>query len=274
MCKGVVNLKFSVCIDMMFPHAGFIDRIELAKQNGADAVEFWKWSDKDLDATKSAVQKNGLEVCLMNLDSSDSELSHALSRGILSHNRKDDLVKAIKETSASMEKLGMKKKKAIVLTGDIDPDIPLDMALENAAECLSYAIDEAKNQGMELVLEPLNTYDRQSYVMPYSHQGFDIVKKVNSPSLKLLLDIYHTQRMEGNLIHTISENIGLIGHFHVANSPWRCEPDCGEIDYGAVLCEIEKLGYNAYVGFEYRIKNPDFNLGKYISSIRKDGLVK
>ena len=260
-------MKFSCCIDMMYPGLDFIDRVRAAKEDSANAVEFWKWSNKDIDALKNSLDENGMQAALCNLDSADEELSAALMRGILSHRRTDELVKAIHESAPVMRRLGIGK--AIVLAGDIDPEIEYPRALENIRETLRIGAKAAEEEGIMLVLEPLNSYDRASYVMPYSSPAFDIVHDIDSPALRVLLDLYHTQRMEGNLIYTIEKEIEFIGHFHVANSPWRCEPPLGEIDYRQVFAAIESSGYGHYVGFEYRQKNPGFRLRDWLENLIK-----
>lgn len=259
-------MKFSACIDMMYPEHEFIERIDSAKADGVDAVEFWKWTGKDIDAIVQKTDKLGLKVSLFNIDSTDEKLSYDLSRGILSHGRTSEFINALNETVPVMKKLGCDK--IIVLAGDVDEKIPYDLALDNIYKVLREAAPVAESHGVTLLLEPLNTYDRPTYVLPYSDDAFDIVKGISSPSVKLLFDIYHTQRMEGNLIDTIEKNIDYIGHFHVANSPYRCEPDCGEIDYMAVLSAIDAKNYSNYVGFEYRIRKSEFSLKKYIEEYK------
>ena len=251
---------------MMYPEREFADRIDAAKDNLVDAIEFWKWSDKDIDTIAEKTEALGIKTALMNIDSADTKLSYDLSRGILSHGRSDEFISAIKETVPVLKKLGADRM--IVLAGDKDESIPYSLALENIFNVLRKAATVAEDAGVTLLLEPLNTFDRPSYVLPYSKDAFDIVKGIASPSVKLLLDIYHTQRMEGNLINIIESNVDHIGHFHVANSPYRCEPDFGEVDYSNVLSAIDKTDYSNYVGFEYRVRNTDFSLKKYIKEYR------
>ena len=268
MMRGVY-VKFSACIDMMYPECDFVDRISAAKADGVDAVEFWKWTGKDIDSIKNKTEELGLGVALFNIDSVDEQLSYDLSRGILSHGRTDDFIRALDETVPVMKKLGCDK--IIVLAGDVDEKIPYGLALDNIYNVLKSAVPVAESYGVTMLLEPLNTYDRPTYVLPYSRDAFDIVKGISSPYVKLLFDIYHTQRMEGNLIDTIEKNINHIGHFHVANSPYRCEPDNGEIDYMAVFSAIDASAYSDYVGYEYRIRNSEFSLKKYIEEYKARG---
>ncbi|MBR4296278.1 MAG: TIM barrel protein [Clostridia bacterium] len=258
-------MKYSICIDMMFASLPFSDRIEETAKAGADAIEFWGWREKNVAEISEQTQKLGIGVALCNLDSKDPNLSAALMRGILTHGRADEFVQAIHESAPVMRTLGVKN--AIVLAGDNDPDISPERAIENSFRVLNAGAKAAEEEEINLLFEPLNTYDRPTYTMPYSKDAFELVRGVGSRNIKVLLDLYHTQRMEGNLIDTLTKNIDLIGHFHVAGSPWRCEPDLGEVDYRQVFEAIAKTDYDGYIGFEYRQKSPDFDIGEYIKNL-------
>ncbi|MBQ7822074.1 MAG: TIM barrel protein [Clostridia bacterium] len=257
-------MKYSVCIDMMYADTDFDKRIMRAKNDGADAVEFWKWSNKDIDAIIRALDKSGLALSLLNLDSSDESLSQDLSRGILVKNRADELIEAINESAPVMKRLGVDN--AIILAGEELEGLSYSDALANIESCLRAALPALEKNGINLLLEPLNYFDRKNYLLWRASDAFKIIRSINSPRVRLLYDIYHAQRTEGNIINTVSENIDLIGHFHIANSPYRCEPDLGELDYAQILRTISELGYDGYAGFEFRQRSSDFSLEKYISN--------
>lgn len=257
-------MKYSVCIDMMYAELDFCDRIKQAKDDGADAVEFWKWSNKDIDFTVKLLGETGLELSLLNLDSWDSSLSYDLSRGILVKKRSNELIGAIRESAPVMKKLGVKN--AIVLAGECVPELSYEASLSNIHECLSAAIPALEEYDINLLLEPLNYFDRENYLLWRASDAFEIVKSLNSSRIKVLYDIYHAQRTEGNIIKTINENIEYIGHFHIANSPLRCEPDLGEINYDQVLETIHQSGFDGFAGFEYRQRNNTFSLKEYIKN--------
>ena len=99
--------------------------------------------------------------------------------------------------------------------------------------------------------------DRKNYSMPYAKPVFELLKKVNSPNIKMLYDIYHQNMMGDFDIDEVKENIDLIGHFHVADSPGRHEPGTGNVDYVNILKEIGKTCYNGYIGLEYRATKND-----------------
>lgn len=246
--------KFSVCIDMMFSHLDFFDRFAAAKKAGADAVEFWKWTNKDIDRVCTELKNNSLGFAIFNIDSTDEKLSYDLSRGILNQGRKEELKNALLESIPVYKKLnagGM-----IVLIGET-LDTPYDEQIQNIIDCLNYVKPIAEENGITLLIEPLNDFDRKNYFLPRSKEVFEILKEVNSPNIKLLFDIYHEQLMRGNLINSINENIDLIGHFHVADAPGRHEPGTGEINYPNVIGAIDSTDYSRYIGLEYRATKPD-----------------
>ncbi len=248
-------MKFSCCIDMMFSYLDFYDRFSAVKKAGLPAVEFWKWSPKDIDKVERLLRENELALSVMNIDVTDEKNSYDLSRGILNAGRVRDFCDAIKESAPVVRKLG--NPKLIVLIGETIDGLEASRQEENVFNCLKEGAKVAEDEGIKLVVEPLNAYDRKNYFMPDSGRLFEILKGVGSKNVKALFDIYHQQKTEGNVITRIEENIDLIGHFHVADNPGRHEPGTGEINYKNVLSKIASLPYEDYVGLEYRATKPD-----------------
>lgn len=243
-------MKFSVCIDMMFQKYPFYERFEMVKKHGINTVEFWKWSNKDVEEVSRLLKKHDMKLSLMNIDCKDPELSYDLSRGILNKNRCAELIGAIEESATVCEKMGCYS--LIVLIGENDLSLSYDEQKENILESLKKAAPHAEKYGITLMVEPLNAYDRLNYFMPESDPAAQIIRKVNSKNVRMLFDIYHQQKTEGNVISRIEKNIDIIGHFHVADSPNRTEPGTGELNYTNIFRAIEKLGYQGYTGLEYR----------------------
>jgi hydroxypyruvate isomerase len=94
------------------------------------------------------------------------------------------------------------------------------------------------------------------YFLNRSHQAAAIIRECASPNLFLQYDVYHMQRMEGNLSETISRLLPRIGHVQIADSPSRHEPGTGEINYGHILDLLERSGYGGWVGLEYNPSTP------------------
>ena len=236
----------SCCIDMMFSYCDFYERFEEVKKCGIDTIEFWKWSNKII----SKIMDSGMNVSVFNIDSTDEELSHDLSRGILNDGRVDDFLQALEESVPVYQALGAKAM--IVLIGENAP-----YNEENVLKCLNAAKPILNEYKMNLVVEPLNNIDRKGYSMPYAKPVFELLRKVNSPRIKMLYDIYHQNMMGDFSMDDIRENIDIIGHFHVADAPGRQEPGTGNVDYVSIINEIKKLNYDGYIGLEYRATKKD-----------------
>ena len=244
---------------MMFAEMDFYKRFEYAKKCGANAVEFWKWSNKDIVKVKDELVKNELSFSVFNIDCKDEKISYDLSRGILNAGRKEEFILALKESISVYKELNANGM--IVLIGET-LDIPYEEQIDNIVKCLKAAVPIIEKENITLLLEPLNDIDRKNYFLPRSKEVFEIIRKVNSPNIKILLDLYHEQLMAGNLMNTIKEKILHIGHIHVADVPGRHEPGTGEINYKGILECLKELNYENYVGFEFR------------STIDSEGLVK
>ena len=242
-------MKYSVCIDMMFPSATFEDRFSLAEKGGVQAVEFWKWTNKDIERVSRLLKENNLEFAIFNLDSKDEKLSYDLSRGILNQGRKEEFVSAIYESIPTYRKLNANAM--IVLIGEY-LSLPFEEQIKNIKDCLLAAKPIIEKENITLIVEPLNDIDRKNYFLPRAKEVLDILKDIDSPNFKILLDLYHEQLMAGNLINTIRENINLIGHIHVADAPGRHQPGTGEINYSNIFKVLKELDYKNFVGFEFR----------------------
>lgn len=247
--------NISVCIDMMFGRYDFYGRIDAVKRCGIDTIEFWKWTNKDIDRIAGLLKEKEMKLSIFNIDSSDEQLSYDLSRGILNDGRAEDFLKALEESIPVYKKLGASAM--IVLIGEHKA-----YNEEHVYKCLEAAKPILEEHDINLIVEPLNNIDRQGYSMPYAAPVFELLQKLNSPHIKMLYDIYHQNMMGDFSMKDIKENIDLIGHFHVADAPGRHEPGTGNVDYEVIFSEIKKLPYEGYIGLEYRAtKNDEETLG-------------
>lgn len=237
--------EISVCIDMMFQRYEFFDRVSAVKKCNLHNVEFWKWTNKNLEKLEMLLQELNMNVTVFNIDSKDEKLSYDLSRGILNAGRVDDFLKALKESIPVYKKL--RASALIVLIGEHDL-----YCEENIYRCLEAAKPLLEENSVNLVIEPLNNIDRIGYSMPYAAPIFALLRKLNSPYIKMLYDIYHQNMMGDFSLEEIRKNIDLIGHFHVADVPGRHEPGTGNLNYKYILNEIMRLPYEGSIGLEYR----------------------
>jgi len=119
---------------------------------------------------------------------------------------------------------------------------------------LKYAAAELKREGIMLVTEPINSFDIPGYFVNRTSEALAILDAVGSDNLFIQYDVYHAQRMEGELGATLTNSMSRIGHIQIADNPGRHEPGTGEINYAWVLKHIDALGYDGWVGCEYKPK--------------------
>jgi hydroxypyruvate isomerase len=235
---------------MIFTEVPFLERIEKAAEAGFDAIEFWNWDNKDLAAIKAAVEKNGLGIAAF----------QANLGGTLVHpDHRDSFVAGIAESLGKAQELNAPS--LFLLTDELGedrsvrfqfPELGEEEKYQSVLDGLRTLAPLAKEAGVTLVLEPLNTrVDHPGYFLSRSHIGFELVRAVDSPHVKLLFDIYHIQVMEGNIIETLTGNLDIIHHVHVADVPGRHEPGTGELNYANIFKALREAGYDKYVGFEF-----------------------
>lgn len=248
------DLKYSVCVDMLYTHLPMAERIQKAKASGASAIECWGWARHDLAEMQQVAGDLGLGFAAVCLDSRDEDLSPKISC-LLADGKLDDLRRVISESAEVMHQYGIPS--AILLAGEKRPDISLEQQMMQLLEGLEVAAEAAQQQDITLVLEPLNQLDHAGAFLSHSEIAFSLMERVNNPHMRVLYDIYHQQISEGNLIPTIRQNVQWIGHFHMADTPGRHEPGTGEINYANVLDAIAGLPYHGYIGLEYQPTQPD-----------------
>lgn len=240
-------MRFSVNVSTLFKEVPFLERFGRAMEVGFSAVEFWWPAGKDLDEVERAVKEAGLEVALFNFDAGDMPGG---DRGLLSNpERVAQFRQNVPVALDLARRLGCRRLNALVghrLEG-MSREEQLDLARENVA----WAADEAVGQGAEVLIEAVNTFENGPYLLYTTEEAAKFVESVGKENVKLQYDVYHMQRMEGNLAATLREHIGSIGHVQVADSPGRMEPGTGEINYLYVFGVLEQLGYDGYVSLEY-----------------------
>ena len=232
-------MNFSLCLEAVFPNIDFHDRIQLAKECGADAIELWDPSAHDPDRIGREAVKNNIPVAAISMCKGwENRLNDSWPK----------VSKAMEQTILMGKDMGCST--VIGLSGEVLAKVDHQKAV--LIENLKRAAELCERHKATFVLEPLNSlYDHKGYYLDSSYVGFEIVRAVNDPHIKILFDCYHMQIMEGNLVNNITANIEFIGHFHSAGVPGRHELHKGETDYPFVILAVEEAGYNRYFGFEY-----------------------
>lgn len=161
-------------------------------------------------------------------------------------------VEFLSEIQESIEVAKRVKAKWItVVPGTIDPSLDMGYQTSNVVEVLRAAASLLEPHNIVMVLEPLNFRDHPGMFLTRSGQAYEICKAVNSPSCKILFDIYHQQISEGNLIPNIERYFDEIAYFQVGDNPGRKEPSTGEINFNNVFEVINKKGYKGIIGMEH-----------------------
>jgi hydroxypyruvate isomerase len=119
---------------------------------------------------------------------------------------------------------------------------------------LQYAAERLSREGITVIIEPINNRDIPGYFLNTTTQAMSVIERVGHPNLKLQLDLYHVQIMEGDLAHRIRALAGRYPHVQIAGNPGRHEPDVGEINYPFLFDVFDELGYSGWIGCEYRPK--------------------
>ena len=240
-------MRFSANVSILFKEVPLLERFGRAAEAGFGAVEFWWPSGEDLGAVEKAVKDAGVRVALFNFDAGDMPGG---DRGLVSDpDRQEQFRENVPVALELAQSLGCRKMN-VLLGHEID-GMDREEQLELARENVGFAADQAREVGVEVVAEAVNTFENGPYLIYTTQDAVDFVESVGRGNLAIQHDFYHMQRMEGNLVATLQEHTDMVGHVQIADSPGRGEPGTGEIYYPYVLGVLEDLGYSGYVGLEY-----------------------
>lgn len=240
-------MRFSANVSILFKEAPFLERFGRAAEVGFSAVEFWWPSQEDLGEVEAAIRASNLDVALFNFDAGDMP---AGERGLVSDPAREAQFRENVPVALDLaRRLGCRRMN--VLVGHEKEGMSREDQLDLARRNVASAADEAQSAGVMVMVEAVNTFENGPYLLHTTEQAVEFVKSVGRENVKIQHDLYHMQRMEGNLVANLRTHIGWIGHVQIADSPGRGEPGTGEIHYPFVLAELEKLGYDGHVGLEY-----------------------
>lgn len=242
--------KFAANLTMLFTERPFLERFEAAHKNGFKAVEFlfpYAWP---ADMLKALLDKNHLELVLHNLPPGDWD---AGERGIACHpDRIEEFKESVAMGIAYANILGVKQLNC--LAGKLPLKTDLTTVQTTLVNNFRYAANEFKQHGLRLLIEPINFYDVPGFYINTSQQALDLIDEVGSDNVFIQYDIYHMQRMEGEIAATIEKLLPKIAHIQIADNPGRFEPGTGELNYAFLFKHLDQIGYQGSVGCEYKPK--------------------
>jgi len=240
--------KLAANLTMMFNEVPFLERFGAAAKAGFRGVEFLFPYAFEAKAIAERLKQHDLELVLHNLPAGNWE---AGERGIACHPaRVEEFRDGVDIAILYAGALGVKQLNCLV--GIVPPDVTREQAQRTLVANLAYAAEKLKKAGIRLLIEPINTFDIPGFFLSRTGQAAALIREVGSDNLFIQYDIYHMQRMEGELTATIKGKLPLIRHVQLADNPGRNEPGTGEINYGYLFKQLEALGYDGWIGCEYK----------------------
>ncbi len=138
------------------------------------------------------------------------------------------------------------------LVGKAPAGVADDVLRQTVVENLRYAAEGLKKAGLRLLIEPINTFDIPGFNLNRTVQAAGLLVEVGADNAFIQYDIYHAQRMEGELAATMEKYLPRIGHIQLADNPGRNEPGTGEINYPFLFAHLDRIGYDGWIGCEYK----------------------
>ncbi|HEU4946031.1 MAG TPA: TIM barrel protein [Kribbella sp.] len=259
-----MTFTLAVCAEMVYTDRPLLERIERIDDGGFQ-VEIWNWTTKDIDALKAT-------------GATFSSMTGYVA-GSLTHNQ-DELLRTAEQSIETAQRLGCPR---LNLHGTElnDRGLPVVPSYEvtgemwlGAAHTLERIAKLGERHGVTFCLENLNTeVDHPGVPFARAADTIALVRAVGSPHLRLMLDLYHAQIGEGNLIACIEKAGPLIGEVQVADVPGRCEPGTGEINYPAIAVALQRIGYDGTIGLEaFAAGDSDLALQRFRTAFTLGGI--
>ncbi|MDL2357396.1 MAG: hydroxypyruvate isomerase [Pseudomonadota bacterium] len=238
---------FAANLSLMFGEVPFIDRFAAARAARFDAVEFLFPYAFEAGQIAARLARHQLQLVLFNLPAGDWA---AGERGIACDPRRvgefQDGVALALDYAAE---LGVRQLHC--LAGKLPPNVTPERAHATYVANLRFAAAACRAHGLRLLIEPINTFDIPGYFLSRSGQALAVIDECGADNLLLQYDIYHMQRMEGELANTLRANLPRIGHIQLADNPGRHQPGTGEINFPYLFHLLDELGYAGWIGCEY-----------------------
>ncbi|WP_316149339.1 2-oxo-tetronate isomerase [Cupriavidus sp. BIC8F] len=240
--------RFAANLSMMYNEHAFLDRFAAAAADGFRAVEYLFPYEHAATDLRARLDANGLTQALFNAPPGDWA---AGERGLAAlPGREAEFRDAVGRALEYAGVIGNDRVHVMAGLVPANADRPRHRAayLENVA----FAAKAAAAQGITIVLEPINTRDMPGYFLNRQDDAQAICKEIGAANLKVQFDCYHCQIVEGDIAMKLKRDMSGIGHIQIAGVPERHEPDLGELNYPYLFEVIDGLGYEGWIGCEYR----------------------
>ncbi|MEL4179194.1 2-oxo-tetronate isomerase [Roseateles sp. PN1] len=246
--------RFAANLSMLYPEHGFLDRFAAAAQDGFAGVEYlfpYAFAASDI---AQRLQAHGLSQVLFNAPPGDWE---AGERGLAClPGREAEFRQGIDLALSYAQALACPR--IHVMAGLAPAGVDRARLQATYEANLAWAAAQAAQAGRELLIEPINPRDMPGYFLQRQDAAHEIVQRLGAANLKVQMDLYHCQIVEGDVAMKLRDYLpsGRVGHLQIAGVPMRHEPDLGELNYAYLLPLIDEIsaasGWNGWVGCEYR----------------------
>lgn len=239
--------NFAANLTLLFTELPFLERFQAAAEAGFRGVEFLFPYEHPPDVLRAQIEQHNLTVALFNLPPGNWQ---AGERGIAAlPGRKADFEHSLEAALEYAKATGAGRMH--VMAGMVAED-ERPAARDTFVRNLRNAAPVFAKHGLDLLIEPLNPQDMPGYFLSRIDEAVALLDEVGEPNLKLQFDVYHRQMTEGDVVRGLREHFPCIGHIQIANVPGRHEPDFGELNYPFLFEVLDELGYDGWVGCEYR----------------------
>jgi len=242
--------RFAANLSMLYNDVDFLDRFAAAARDGFQAVEYlfpYAYTPEQLAAL---LRQHGLQQVLFNAPPGDWD---AGERGIAclpgrEAEFREGIARAITYAQA------LQCPRIHVMAGLVPPDVDPATVRATYVANVRYAAEQAAAHGIQILLEPINGRDMPGFFLSRQDQAHALVAEIGATNVKVQMDLYHCQIVEGDLAMKIRQYLptGNVGHFQIAGVPERHEPDVGEVHYPYLFQLLDTLGYDGWIGCEYK----------------------
>lgn len=237
--------RFAANLSLMFTEHPFLDRFEAAARAGFEAVEFLFPYEHPVEAIAERLRRHRLALALFNLPPGDWA---AGERGLAAlPDRHPEMRAGLDAALPYIRATGVRR--VHLMAGRTDRQAEARRAFR---EAVSWHAERLAEEGVTLLLEPLNTRDNPGYHLVDFDEAAALIRDLGLPNVRLQFDLYHCQILHGDVTRRLEASMPLIGHIQVASVPSRHEPDGEELNHPYLFDLLDRLGYDGWVGCEYR----------------------
>ena len=240
--------RFAANLSMLFTEVPFLERFERAANAGFEAVEFLFPYAHTVEEVQERMKATGLKIVQHNLPAGDCD---AGERGIACDpTRVDEFRAGVAKAVTYAHALGVPQLNC--LAGKVPAGVDAAVLRRTFVENLRFAAAALSAANIRLLIEPINPFDIPGFYLNRTDAALSILDEVGAANAFVQYDIYHAQRVEGELAATMQKQLARIGHIQLADNPGRNEPGTGEINYPFLFAHLDRIGYDGWIGCEYK----------------------